>query len=492
MSMERRKFLKLAVSAGAAGLVSGCQMAGLGTNRGRTARKPNIVLFYVDDLGWSDVGYNGSGYYRTPHIDKLAAEGMVFTAAYANAPICAPTRACLHSGQYAPRHGVYTMWKSDRKPRNKRKLIPTPNTEHLSPDNVTLMEALDAAGYVGASMGKWHLGVDPKGGPLGQGFHINIGGNTAGTPPGGHFSPYKNKDMTDGPEGEYLTDRLTGEALSFMDENRHRPFFLYLSHYAVHEPIQAKEGLIDTYKDAEPVGGRKDPVYAAMIDSVDLSLGRVMKKLDELGLAKDTMVVFSSDNGGHGCITSNSPLRGAKGMLYEGEIRVPLAVRQPSRIEAGSRCDEPVLSIDFYPTFLEVAGARKPRGKILDGKSLVPLLEQSGALNRQAIYWHFPAYLQRYGCMDNIWRTTPVGAIRKGDWKLLEFFEPKGQPNRLELYNLKEDIGETRNRRGDAPEKTRELLEDMRQWRRRLNAPVPEEPNPYYDPEAEPDGFNWT
>ncbi|RPI22425.1 MAG: hypothetical protein EHM61_22320 [Acidobacteria bacterium] len=453
--------------------------------------KPNMVLFLIDDLGWRDLGFMGSRYYETRRIDCLAGEGMIFSDAYANAPVCAPTRACLLSGQYGPRHGVYTVWKSDRKPDNKRKLIPVPNKEHLDPGNVTFMELLRSSGYVGACIGKWHLGADPDKGPIGQGFDLNVGGNASGAPPS-YFSPYRNPQLPDGPPGEYLTDRLTDEAIRFIAENRSKPFFLYFTHYAVHEPIQAKEEVVAHFSGKDPDGGQKNPRYAAMIKSVDDSVGRVLDKLRELGLEDDTIIIFTSDNGGHGTVTSNAPLRGSKGMLYEGGIREPMIVRWPGRVKAGSRCSTPVMTIDLYPTFLELAGIAKPQDKVLDGLSLLPLLTGTGRFRRDAVFWHFPAYLQRYAGMEGYWRTTPAGAIRKGDWKLIEFFEPLGEENRLELYNLHEDIGESRNLVKARPDKAKELLHDLQDWRQAVNAPVPTERNPKYDPNAEPDGFDWS
>ena len=228
-----------------------------------------------------------------------------------------------------------------------------------------------------------------------------------------------------------------------------------------------------------------------MIESVDESVGRVLDTLEQLGLTDDTVVIFTSDNGGHGCITSNQPLRGAKGMLYEGGIRVPAMVRWPGRVKPGSVCDTPIISIDFYPTFLELAGLSKPDGKILDGKSITPLLTQSETLKRDALFWHFPAYLQKYSCIDDVWRTTPVSVIRNGNWKLLEFFEPEGTPNRIELYDLKNDISETTNLAQQEPRKTRELLNELRAWREAVDAPVPTQSDPNYNPDASPDGFDW-
>ena len=479
--ISRRTFLRQC-SAGALALAAG----GLGAGRtaADTSRNPNFVFILIDDMGWRDVGFMGSRYYETPNIDRLAAQGMVFTDAYANAPNCAPTRACLLSGQYGPRHGVYTVGNSDRGSAAGRKLIPVANRTTLPTEIITLAEALRPAGYRSASMGKWHLGVDPDSGPVAQGFDVNVAGNLAGSPTS-YFSPYRNKNLPDGPKGEYLTDRLTEEALAFIEANRARPFFLYLPHYAVHTPIQAKQELVAKYKKKRPDGGQGNPEYAAMIESVDQGVGALLAKLDQLGLADNTVVVFFSDNGGVGGyrelgiaggeITSNRPLRGGKGMLYEGGIREPTIVRWPAKVKAGTRCATPVIGLDFYPTFLEIAGAEKKPGQILDGESLVPLLTGTGTLKRDAIFWHFPAYLQG---SKGTWRTTPCGVIRSGGWKLIEFFED----NRLELYNLADDIGEAADLAEKMPEKAKELHDRLVAWRKAVNAPVPTEKNPQFDP----------
>ena len=374
------------------------------------------------------------------------------------------------------RTGVYTVGSPERGKSHLRKLIPTPNRTTLEPKSVTIAEVLKTAGYVSASIGKWHLGNDPGDGPISQGFDVNIGGNHTGHPRS-YFSPYNNDNIEDGPLGEYLTDRLTGEALRFIEDNRDRPFFLYLPHFAVHTPIQAKEEIIRKYRKKKD-SSRNNPAYAAMIESVDRGVGRILDRLDELGLTDKTVVFFFSDNGGHANFTSMAPLRGSKGMLYEGGIRVPLIVRWPGRIEPGTTCEIPVISTDFYPTILEMTGSPKPSGKILDGKSLVPLLTQTGTLKRKSIFWHFPAYLEAYNKNQGDWRTTPAGAVRNGDWKLLEFFED----GRLELYNLKDDIGEKNNLAGTFPDKVNELHREMLDWRKSINAPVPAERNPEYKP----------
>lgn len=470
----RREFVRTIGLGTASFVLAGCSPGG-----GSSRRRPNIVFILIDDLGWRDAGCLGSIYYETPAIDKLAGQGMLFTNAYAAAPNCAPSRACLLSGQYSPRHGIYTVNSSERGQARFRKLIPTPNTTELESGIMTIAEVLKPAGYISASIGKWHLGDDPELGPVGQGFDINIGGGRAGHP-GSHFSPYRIDVIDDGPDGEYLTDRLTAEAISFIEEYREKPFFLYLTHYAVHTPIEAKEELIRKYSEKEGSGGQSNPVYAAMIESVDRGVGRLLDKLDELDLTDNTIVFFFSDNGGYGPVTSMAPLRGSKGMLYEGGIREPLIVRWPGRILPGTRCDVPVTGVDFYPTIIEMARAGEPVDQIMDGVSIVPLLRGEDRLEREAIFWHFPAYLEAYRGMEGRWRTTPAGAVRKGEWKLIEFFED----GRLELYNLRSDVGEKSNLSSALPEKTAELHRLLIDWRDSLDAPVPAESNPLYDPGA--------
>ena len=434
--------------------------------------RPNVVLFYVDDLGWRDVTFMGSEFYETPNVDRLASEGMVFTNAYANAPNCAPSRACLMSGQYSPRHGIYTVGSAKRGKSKNRKLIPIQNKTVLDEKIVTLAEVLDEAGYRTAQIGKWHLGDDPTT----QGFDVNVAGNKTGSPKGGYFSPYKNPQLSNGPEGEYLTDRLTDEALAFIEESRDEPFFLYLPHYAVHTPIQCKPELKQKYADKQPDGEQNNAKYAAMIDSMDQSLGRVLAKLDELELSDNTIVIFTSDNGGHGGATSNAPLRGAKGMLYEGGIRVPLAVRWPSVIASESSCPTPVIGVDFMPTLIEACGAKAPEEQPLDGASLMPLFAGKSDWNRAELYWHFPAYLEAGKRSDSPWRTTPAGAIRVGKWKLIEFYED----GRRELYDLDNDAGEEMNIHKVHPQKAKELHALLDSWRKKLGAPVPTELNPEF------------
>ena len=440
--------------------------------------KPNIVLYFIDDLGWTDVSFMGSKYYETPHVDQLSKEGMKFMSAYANAPNCAPSRACLMSGQYGPRHGVYTVGNSDRGKAQFRKLIPTKNTTVLADRFVTIAESLQSAGYVTATMGKWHLGTDPTT----QGFDVNIAGKHWGSPSGGGYhSPYNYPNLVNREKGEYLTDRLGQEACKFIEANKDKPFFLYLTHYAVHTPIQSKPGLKAKYQKKNPVGGHKNAAYAGMIESMDDSIGAVQATLKRLKLEENTVVIFFSDNGGHGGVTSNAPLRGSKGMLYEGGIREPLVVKWPGVTKPGAVCNEPVIGVDLYPTFLEMAGAKRPKDYLLDGLSIAPLLRDATAsLDRAALYWHFPCYLQGYTSRHGPFRTTPAAAIRMGDWKLIEFFED----GKLELYNLKSDLSEKNNLAQKMPAKTKELHAAMLKWRKSVKAPVPTEKNPRYDPKA--------
>ena len=442
------------------------------------ADRPNVVFFFIDDMGWTDLGFMGSKFYESPNIDRLASEGMVFKSAYANAPNCAPSRACLMSGKYTPRHGIYTVGDPVRGNHKFRKLEPTPNKTVLDADFVTIAEALKTNGYSTASMGKWHLGSDPTT----QGFDVNIAGREWGSPSGGGYqSPYSYPNLKQDTKGEYLTDRLTDEAVSFIETHKDKPFFLYLTHYAVHTPIQAKRKLVQKYKAKPKSVHHKNAKYAAMIESVDHSVRDVLAALEKLSLTEKTLVIFFSDNGGHVGPTSNHPLRGAKGMLYEGGIREPMIVKWPGTTKPGSVCEEPVIGTDFYPTLLEITGTKKPADYELDGLSLVPLLKSSTAsLERTAIYWHFPCYLQGKGDpAGGPFRTTPAGAIRMGDWKLIEWFET----GRLELYNLANDIGESHELSKQNPEKLAELHDAMKQWRKEVSAPIPTTPNPRYEDE---------
>lgn len=444
----------------------------------QAAEKPNVILIIADDLGWTDLGCYGSKYYQTPNVDRLCREGMKFTSAYTCGPNCAPTRACLMSGLYSPRHGIYTVQTGARGKAEHRKMIPVENQETLDPSYVTLGEAIGAAGYVTAHAGKWHLGSPGEAGPSEQGFDFNFGGNATGHPKGGYFSPYKNPELPDGPAGESLTDRLSAEIDGFIRRHKDKPFFVYLPYYAVHTPIQAKKDVAAKYEKRTPHGGHKNPKYAAMIETMDSGIGRILDTLDELELAKNTVVIFSSDNGGVGGyaaagvkgageITSQAPLRGGKGMLYEGGVRVPLIVRWPEHIQPGSESGEPFISVDFYPTLTEIVGAETP--DLLDGVSIAPVLtDPSATLNRDAIYWHFPGYLQASSKLGT-WRTTPGGGILCGNWKLLEFFED----GRLELYNLIDDIAQKHDLAASNTAKRDELHKKLISWREAVDAPMP-------------------
>lgn len=442
---------------------------------------PNIIYINVDDLGWKDLGFMGSSYYETPHLDKLASEGMVFMQAYAGAANCAPSRACLMSGQNTPRHGIYTVSNSDRGDARTRKIIPIPNNEVL-PDSVyTLAEMLSDNGYVTGTFGKWHLGNNPKT----QGFQVNIGGSHRGSPgKGGYFSPYHLEFIKDGPKGEYLTDRLTDEAISFVRHNRDTSFFLYLPFYAVHTPIMGKENLVKKFEQKQGGEGQDRPDYAAMVASVDENVGRLLAEIEKLGLKENTLVIFTSDNGGIRDISYQDPLRAGKGSYYEGGIRVPLVVRWPGKVAANSRCDVPVTNLDFYPTLQKIVGATR-RPPIMDGDDISPLFSGKDLYER-TLYWHFPIYLQAYhpkedGGQDPLFRTRPGSVIRQGKWKLHEYFED----GTLELYDLEKDVGERHNLTEERPQKAQELYELLKEWRDKTDAAVPQEPNPDYDPAFE-------
>jgi len=315
-----------------------------------TQRSPNVVLIVADDLGWRDVGFMGSDYYETPNLDRLAGEGMVYTQAYASAANCAPSRASLMTGRYTPAHGIYTVSPSERGDPRTRRIIPARNTDSLAHEFYTLAEALRDRGYATVNIGKWHLGKDPRT----QGMDVNVGGSYWGHP-GSYFAPYQRPDLK-APEGEYLTDRLTSEALAFMREHRNQPFFLYLPFYAVHTPIEAKPVLEEKYRKKGGVDCQSNAAYAAMVDNLDRNIGLLMKQLEDLELEEHTLVIFTSDNGGIRRISCQDPLRAGKGSYYEGGIRVPLLFCWPGKIEAGTRCNQAVINLDFYPTLMDISG----------------------------------------------------------------------------------------------------------------------------------------
>ena len=441
----------------------------------------NFVFVLVDDMGWTDTACYGSTFHETPNIDRLAAQGMRFTDAYAACPVCSPTRASIMSGKYPARLHITDWIPGDN---GSGILKPLQFEQQLPLAEVTIAEALHAAGYRTCHVGKWHLGSDPYY-PDRQGFDINIAGSNWGHPRGGYFSPYKMQNLENGPAGEYLTERLTTEALKFLDSCRDRPFFLNLWHYAVHEPIQAQEAVTAKYR-ARLAGmpaanepefgiehGRKvrirqtRPDYAALVDSVDTSLGRVLGKLYEMGVSDRTVVVFFSDNGGlstgASLPTSNRPLRAGKGWLYEGGIREPLIVRWPGHAKPGSTCHIPVISTDFYPTMLQMAGLPARPGQHLDGVSIAPLIEgKAHSLHRSALFWHYPHY--------HTSGHRPAGAVRHGDFKLIEFFEDM----HIELYDLRHDPSEQEDLSSKVPSRAGKLRKMLHDWRRRVNAAMPE------------------
>jgi arylsulfatase A len=446
---------------------------------------PNIVFFLVDDLGYSDVGCYGSDYYQTPNIDKLAEEGIRFTNAYAASCVCSPTRASILSGKYPGRSNITMAIPIKGYARiNGGKGTPLKDADYtmnMPLEEITIAEALKNAGYATANIGKWHVCEDSAYFPEYQGFDVNIGGSGRGHS-ANYFYPYYGKwrmaeghpwiewnTLPGGEPGEYLTDRLTEEALSFMENNKNRPFFLYLSHYAVHTPIQAKKSLIEKYSGIAPdsMKGHIHPEYAAMIESVDESMQAVVEKLEKLNLTENTIIVFVSDNGGHGSWTSNYPLRGNKGNFYEGGIRVPLIFKWPGKIQPSTTSEMPVISNDFYPTLLEMAGLPLMPEQHRDGLSLWPLLKGASSLERDALYWHFPNYIDRSSHPDP---ATPCSVIRSGDWKLIERFES----GECELFNLKEDLAEKNDLSDEMPEKVEELKKMLAKWRKDVNAQMPE------------------
>ena len=434
------------------------------------ATQPNIVFILADDLGYTDLGCFGSGYYETPNIDKLAGQGAKLTCHH-HCQNCTPTRAALMSGQVGARTGVYTVGGIDRFDWQSRPLRPVENVTQLPLDRDTIAQQLKKAGYATGMFGKWHIGQNGPYHPGKRGF------DEAVVTMGKHFN-FETSPPLDYPKGQYLADFLTDKAVDFIGRNKAKPFFLYLPHFGVHSPHDAKPELVAKFKNKKPVGGHGNPVYAAMIASVDESVGRVMRALQDHQLADNTVLVFVSDNGGVGGyvregikadgkdITDNAPLRSGKGSLYEGGTRVPLIVRWPGVVKAGGSVSVPTIHVDVYPTLLEIAKAPKPR-QVLDGQSLVPLLRDSEAkLAREAIYQHFPGYL---GSGPGKWRTTPVSTVQAGDWKLMEFLED----GHLELYNLRDDLGESRNLAGAMPEKAAELRLKLLAWRKEVKAPMP-------------------
>lgn len=441
-----------------------------------TAPRWNVILILADDLGWADLGCYGSTYHRTPALDQLAASGIRFTEGYASCPVCSPTRAALMTGKVPARLGI-TDWLPGRGDRPDQQLARPLLVQQLPLEETTLAELFRRAGYATAHIGKWHLGG--KGfDPTAQGFDQNIAGDHTGTPRS-YFAPYRNKQgwmpgLEKASEGEYLTDRLTREAERFLDENKDRPFFLYLAHYAVHTPMRAKAELLKKYPGKLALGKQSNPIYAAMLESLDDSVRDVMARLRKLKLDERTLVVFTSDNGGLATreglntpATINSPLREGKGWLYEGGLRVPWIIRWLGVVQPGRVSSVPIITHDLLPTLVEACGLSHTG--TVDGISLVSHLQGKDVPKRDTFYWHYPHYANQGG--------RPGGVVREGNWKLIEFYED----NRRELFDLRVDVRESRNRAADEPALVKRLAEKLEAWRKQVGAKMPR-PNPDYRP----------
>jgi arylsulfatase A-like enzyme len=422
--------------------------------------RPNFVFILIDDMGWRDMGFSGNDFAETPNTDRLAREGIIFSQAYSSAPNCAPSRACIMSGQYPPRHGVYTVVDERHAPGSPHhKIVAAHSKDAMDTEVITIAERLKDAGYATAAFGMWNLGRG-RSGPstaTGQGFDVYEKPQDVGFDQHAYFDD----------DGNYLTDVFTDHGIEFIESNKDRPFFLYLPYHAIHAPFEPKPDLVAKYeRKARETGNRNaDPVYAAMVDAVDQNIGRVMSTLKRLGLDDNTMVIFTSDNGGTPRFVA--PLNGSKGALYEGGIRVPACVWWSGITNSGRTCAEPLLGMDFYPTMLAAAGIELPK-QTIDGVSFLPVLKNTGAINRDAIFWHFPCY---------VGKAAPCSAIRMGDWKLIEHFE---DPH-IELYNLADDIGESRNLAASNPTKARELHAHLTSWQKSTSAAIPTVLNPNFD-----------
>ena len=453
----------------------------IGCNNPKDKIQPNIIFVLVDDLGWRDVGYMGSMYYETPNIDRLAGLGMAFTNAYAACAVCSPTRASIMTGKYPARLGL-TDWIHFLDPQARtaaesgthpekyvggmdQKLLCPPNPYWMDLEETTIAEALKDQGYVTAHIGKWHLGPE-NWWPDKQGFDFNYGGAELGQPPS-YFDPYHRNEVRPGiptldprKEGEYLTDREADEAVQFINQHKDTTFFLNLWHYAVHTPIQAKDSLVSKYEQKTPANGQKNPTYAAMIESVDDAMGKVLQALEANKLLDQTIVIFFSDNGGLVPVTSNAPLKMGKGYPYEGGIREPMFIYWPGVVEPETVCDVPVSSIDFFPTICRMAGISLPENPVVDGRDLYPLLTRKNAFENRSLFWHFPHYRGPIG---------PYSIIRKGDFKLIKHYE--GQI--FELYNLSDDISEGLNLADSLTDMVENLNFELEQWLVESKAKLP-------------------
>ena len=432
---------------------------------------PNIILINVDDMGWRDTGFMDSQFYETPNLDDLASKGIIFSQAYAAAANCAPSRACMMSGENTPRHGVYTVANSDRGKTENRKLVPIVNNATIAAHHLLFSELLQKNGYTTCHAGKWHISQNP----LTKGFDINIGGSDAGNP-GSYYPPYKNVPGLAAGNDAYLTDVVMDKTLDFIAGNHEHPFFLNYSPYAVHTPIQPIPGLLEKYLGKSPSNGQDNAKYATMVENLDRNIGRLIDLLHEKKLFDNTIIFFITDNGGLFKVTKQRPLRAGKGSYYEGGIRVPAFAVWPGKITPGQNSAVQITNLDIFPTLLELTGISKPKNKILDGLSLLPLLTQNQDLPKRPLFWHFPIYLEggNEESQDPVFRTRPGSAVRYGDWKLIHYFEN----NTIELYDLKEDISENNNLVNENPEKVKELFSMLNNWREMTNAPIPKTLNP--------------
>ncbi|HLP36022.1 sulfatase [Lacibacter sp.] len=471
-------------------------------------KQPNVIVILADDLGWADLSSYGSTFYETPNLDKLASNGIRFTQNYATCPVCSPTRASMMTGKYAVKTGV-TDWIKGRQEDGKampyEKLIAQPTAYQLALQEKTIAEYALENNYKTFFAGKWHLGEEEKYWPQYQGFQTNIGGWSKGSPTGrindttgGFFTPYKNPTLPDGPTGEYLTDRLSNECLSFIERNQQTPFFLMYSLYAVHNPLQAPAALIKKYQAKQKELGiqnkdrfakdedwmkyengwrrrlvQDNPVYAAMIENMDWNIGRMLEKLKQLNLDDNTLVIFTSDNGGlstaEGSPTTNGPLRAGKGWLYEGGIRVPLIMYWKGKIIAGSTSDLPVTTADLFPTIAKAINEKYRKEKSIDGENILQLLNKPQAYQNRKLYWHYPHYSNQGG--------KPGSAIREGNYKLIYNYEDES----VELYDVVNDIAEKKNIASANQKLVNQLRKKLQKWQRETNALTPYK-NPGYNP----------
>jgi arylsulfatase A-like enzyme len=436
-------------------------------------QKPNILIINVDDMGWRDAGFMGSDFYETPNLDSLAWDGMIFTDAYASAANCAPSRAGLLTGKWGPRHKIYTVGSSERGKKEHRKLVPVENITILDTSFLTISEVFKENGYSTCQAGKWHMDNDPGK----HGFNLSIGGGANGHPKS-YYPPYGNVQI-ESSNDLYLTDAIMKQTINYIDTVS-SPFFLYYSPYAVHTPIQPVDSLLDNYRHKLHWNGQFHNEYATMIENLDRNIGDLLSKIKERDFYENTIIVFTSDNGGLYGITYQPPLRAGKGSYYEGGIRVPLVFTWEGRIRPNTTNNSPVSNLDLFPTLMSCAEIDYDPLDY-DGIDLLPVLEETTVLKDRPLYWHFPIYLQAYDPANNqnrdsLFRTRPGSVIRYGDWKLHYYFEDQG----IELYNLELDIGESNNLARDSISRTEQLLEKLNEWWVRTGAALPEELNPDY------------